>query len=135
MAQDYPTAKRVLLVDDESKFCQVVAKFLRGRGYEVATAGSGTEALLALDRFVPDVMVLDIRMPGLSGLELLKLVRSRFFVPRIIMVTVLDPEEAAQEAIRLGANAYMCKPVDLNQLEQLISGIWPAQPAPQAPST
>ncbi|MBI3324712.1 MAG: response regulator [Candidatus Omnitrophica bacterium] len=123
------TAKRVLMVDDEPKFCQTVGEFLRLRGYEVTVAGNASEALLELDQVSPDVVLLDIRMPGLSGLEALKAMRSRFHIPRVIIISAADTEETVQEALRLGAQAFMCKPVDFRELERLISGIWPSTPA------
>lgn len=122
------SAKRVLMVDDEPKFCQAVGEFLRMRGYEVTIAGNASEALLELDEVSPDVILLDIRMPGLSGLEALKVMRSRFHVPRVIIISAADTEETVQEALRLGAQAFMCKPLDFRELERLISGIWPSTP-------
>jgi len=123
-----PTVKRVLVIDDEVKFCAFVNTFLAGRGYEVATASTGTEALAVLWQFRPDVVLMDIGMPGLSGLELLKLIRDRAFPPRIIMVTAKDDEDTTQQAMRDGAEAYMCRPVNLEMLERLISRVWPANP-------
>ena len=127
------TAKRVLMVDDEPKFCQAVGEFLRTRGYEVTIAGNASEALLQLDEVAPDVILLDIRMPGLSGLEALKVLRSRFHVPRVIVISASDTEETVQEALRLGAQAFMCKPIDLRELERMISGVWPSTPATGSP--
>lgn len=123
-------ARRVLLVDDEEKFCAIAKEFLTGRGYAVETACTGEEALALMEQFGPEVIVTDLIMPGLSGLELLKLARERPFPARIIIVTASDAEAVAQEAMQEGAQAFMCKPVDLNALERLISGIWPAQAQP-----
>lgn len=128
MAQSLTAPKRVLVVDDEPKFCQVVAEFLRRRGYEAVTAESGTQAILRLERFTPDVVLLDIRMPGLSGLEVIKLLRARFLAPRIIVISAADPDQTGREAIQLGAQAFMCKPIDFTQLEQVISGVFPSTP-------
>ncbi len=126
MAQIGRKPTRVLVIDDEAKFCRLVSEFLQHRHYEVATASTSTEALQQLELLSPDVVLLDIVMPGLSGLELLKLVRSRLSPPRVIMLTALDTEEVAQQALRDGATAYMCKPVDLDELDRLITGFWPA---------
>ena len=119
--------KRILVIDDEAKFCSIVSTFLTERGYEVATASSGSEALVHVERFRPDVILMDVVMPGLSGLELLKLVRDRAFPPRVIMVTATDEVQVAQQAIQDGAEAYMCKPVSFDELERAISRIYPAK--------
>ena len=81
MAQMGRKATRVLVIDDEAKFCRLVAEFLQHRNYEVAVASTSTQALQQLELLSPDVVLLDIVMPGLSGLELLKLVRSRLSPP------------------------------------------------------
>lgn len=123
-----PKAQRILVVDDEPKFGQIVSTFLMGRGYQVAIAQNSSEALAQLEQFNPAVVLLDIVMPGLSGLEVLKLTRLRPFPPRVIIVTSADAEQVAPKAILDGAEAYMSKPIDLNALERLISGIWPSSP-------
>ena len=130
MAETPARKKRVLVVDDEAKFSKIVAEFLQGRHYEVVAASTSGEALQQLERLSPDVVLLDVVMPGLSGLDLLKLIRSCLSPPRVIMVTATDTEEAAQQAMRDGAEAYMCKPVSLDALERLISGFWPPQSTP-----
>jgi two-component system OmpR family response regulator len=119
--------KRILIIDDEQQFCSLTAMFLQERGYEVATASSGTEALVQLERFHPDVVLLDVVMPGLSGLEILKLMRERAFPPRVIMITATDDLQVAQQALQEGAEAYMCKPVSFDELERAISRIYPAK--------
>ena len=119
---------RVLVIDDEERFCKIVAEFLSGRHYDVTTASTSSEALQQLEQISPDVVLLDFMMPGLSGLDVLKLIRSRLFPPRVIMVTAVETEETAQQAMREGAEAYMCKPVNLDALARLISGFWPASP-------
>jgi len=118
---------RVLVVDDEVKFGRIVSEFLQARNYEVVAASSGSEALQHLERFSPDVVLLDLIMPGLSGFALLKLVRARLFPPRVIIVTATETEEVAQQVMRDGAEAYMCKPVSLEALVRVISGFWPPQ--------
>lgn len=121
-----PTAHRVLVIDDEVKFCALVKTFLAGRGYEVATASTTQDALLQIEQFHPDVVLMDILMPGLSGLELLKLIRDQAFPPRVIMVTASEKDEMVQQAMRDGAEAYVCKPIELETLDRLISRVWPS---------
>lgn len=113
--------KRVLVIDDETKFSCLVAGFLMGRGYQTNVASNGDEALEALKHFSPEIVLLDVRMPGLSGLELLKRIRSTPSPPRVIMVTAMDTSDMIDEAMDNGAEGYLCKPIDLNQLEQFIA--------------
>ena len=130
MPEQVTKRKCVLVVDDEARFCTIVAEFLGGRHYDVVTATSSSEALQQLEHAIPDVVLLDVVMPGVSGLELLKLIRSRAFPPRVIIVTATDTEEVAQQALRDGAEAYMCKPVSLDALARVISGFWPPTQQP-----
>ena len=129
MPESIAKKKRVLVVDDETKFCKIVSEFLKGRDYEVVTASTGSEALKHMEHSPFEVILLDLVMPTISGLDLLKLIRSRPFPPRVIMVTATETPDAVQTAMREGAEAYMCKPVSLDALERLVSGFWP----PQAP--
>lgn len=118
--------KRVLVIDDEVKFCALLKTFLEGRGHAVAIASTMNDALVQIEMSRPEVIVLDLVMPGISGLELLKLARERAFPPRVIIVTAADTEEATQQAMRDGAEAYMCKPIDLETLDRLICRVWPS---------
>lgn len=113
--------KRVLVIDDEQKFSCIIAGFLMGRGYQTKVASSAEEALRVLDGFEPEIVLLDVRMPGLSGLELLKRIRSRTEPPRVVMLTAMDTSDIIDEAMDNGAEGFLCKPVDLRQLGQLLS--------------
>lgn len=113
--------KRVLVIDDEAKFGRLVAGFLTGRGYQTSVASNTDEALETLEGFGPEIVLLDVRMPGLSGLELLKRIRAVPVPPRVIMVTAMDTSEIIDEAMDNGAEGYLCKPINLNQLEQLLA--------------
>lgn len=126
------TVKRIVVVDDEEKLCTLVSRFLTERGYEVATATNGTQALAEIERLRPEVVLLDVIMPGLTGIELLKLIRDRAFPPRVIMVTANDEQDIARQAMQEGAEAYMCKPVNFDELDRVISRIFPANQPPSA---
>ena len=112
---------RVLVIDDEEKFGRLIAGFLMGRGYQTDVVSNSNEALGALERFGPQIVLLDVRMPGLSGLELLKHIRATPAPPKVIMVTAMDTPDVLDEAMDNGAEGYLCKPIDLNQLAQLIA--------------
>jgi DNA-binding response OmpR family regulator len=106
----------ILLVDDEMMICTMVKKFLSGLGYVVRTAGSGAEALKLFDQQTPDMVVLDMYMPGLNGLQLIRKLRERRYTGGIIALTGSHDELLLQEALNLGSVDVMGKPVDLDRL-------------------
>jgi CheY-like chemotaxis protein len=110
-------ARKILVVDDEPAVCHVLKDFLESRGYGVAVAYNGPEALEAYEKERPDVVLLDIRMPGMDGMEVLR--RLKAFDPRasIIMVTAVHEEDIAKEALAQGAFEYITKPIHANYLE------------------
>ena len=110
--------KRVLIVDDEPELTDVVREYLQDR-YEVEVAHSGTAALLAAQRHRPDVVFLDINMPGPSGVEVLKLLRRADPTIPVIMVTVNTEVAVVQECLQEGAFAYVPKPFDLKYVEHM----------------
>jgi two-component system, NtrC family, response regulator AtoC len=109
----------VLIVDDERTLARAVKAFLAEAGYEAEVAGDGEQALELLPRLRPDVVFADVRLPGMSGIELLR--RIREFDPSIpvIIMTAYGTIEGAVEAVKLGAFDYMKKPVDLEELRLL----------------
>ena len=110
--------KRVLIVDDEPELTDVVREYLQD-GYEVEVANSGTAALLAARRQRPDVVFLDINMPGPSGVEVLKDLRRADPTIQVIMVTVNTEVSVVEECLREGAIAYVPKPFDHNYVEHM----------------
>ncbi|MBI3324721.1 MAG: response regulator [Candidatus Omnitrophica bacterium] len=119
-------SRRLLIVDDEAKVCQSLALYFVTKGYEVRTVARGEEALALADVFRPDVVLLDLLMPGMNGIELLKIFKQQAQAPKIIMLSAADDEQVVSGALQLGADAYMCKPANLAQLEHLVSGFWPS---------
>ncbi len=109
-------AKKVLIVDDEPDFCDVLRDFLRIRGFEVAIALSGEEALPAYMQEKPDVVLLDIRMPGMDGLETLRELKVLDPGANAIMVTAIKDDEIVKRAMVEGALDYITKPVDHDYL-------------------
>lgn len=108
---------RVLVVDDERQVGEFLCDFLEARGFEVFYTDNGEEAIRIVKRARPHIALLDILMPGMSGLELLA--RIREIDPRVgnIMITALSEEELGRKSLRLGAVDYIVKPVDVNYLE------------------
>ena len=114
-------AKKILVVDDEPAVRKLMEQFLTGRGYEVRLAENGRLALAALDTFAPDLVLLDMHMPELDGVETLKGLAARSPALPVIMVTVNDDVETTSRLIQLGAADYVPKPFNLDYLEQAIT--------------
>jgi putative two-component system response regulator len=112
--------QRILVVDDEDSMRTVVTRFLGLCGYEVHGADSGAEALSLLDRMPFAGMVCDIRMPGISGLDLLP--RARSVVPdlAVVMLTASTEADTATQALLAGASNYLTKPFDLTALQSAL---------------
>jgi DNA-binding response OmpR family regulator len=110
------TQFKVLLVDDEEEFVRTLGERLEMRGIEPDTAFTGEAALKRISEEQPDIMVLDIKMPGIDGMEVLRRVRKAYPRIQVIMLTAHGTDKDKEEAERLGAFAYLRKPVDLEQL-------------------
>ena len=102
----------MLIVEDERDLCECLQEFFESRGFSIRVVYSGEEALECVARESPDVILLDILLPGLSGLEVLKRVKQSLPNTRIVMVTGLDGIELRAEARLYGAAAYITKPYD-----------------------
>jgi DNA-binding response OmpR family regulator len=107
---------RVLLVDDEEEFVSALSERLMLRGIEVDTALDGEEALARLREKEPDVVILDVMMPGLSGLEVLKQIRVKHPQSQVILLTGHGSTKEGIEGMRLGAFDYLIKPVDIEEM-------------------
>jgi len=107
---------RVLLVDDEEEFVETLADRLKMRDFEASTAHNGQEALQVVKNEEPDVIVLDLKMPGMDGIEVLKRVRKAYPNVEVIILTGHGSEKDEEAARNLGAFDYMKKPVDLDTL-------------------
>jgi len=114
-------AKKILVIDDESDVRQLMAHFLTEKGFEVRIAENGRLGLAALDTFTPDVVLLDMHMPELDGVETLKRLAARSPGLPVIMVTVNDDVETTSRLLQLGAADYVPKPFNLEYLEQAIN--------------
>ncbi|MBL7075638.1 response regulator [candidate division KSB1 bacterium] len=109
--------RRILVVDDEMEVCILVKEFLEERGYQVAVANRGKDAVEGMKSFRPHVVLLDIRMPGMSGMEVLDQIREIDKEVGVIMVTAVKDERIGREALKKGATDYIVKPIDLDYLE------------------
>jgi len=112
--------EKVLLVDDEEEFVETLAERMRTRGMEVATTTSGSEALDRVDAEDFDVVVLDLKMPGIDGLEALKRIKRRRPDIQVVLLTGYATVEKGVEAIKEGALEFLEKPIDLKALTEAI---------------
>lgn len=101
----------ILIVDDEASLRQTLARILQRAGYEVTTTASGNEALTLLSQHSFDLVYLDIRMPDISGLEVLKMIHTKFPEMPVILFTAQPDLNSAVEAVRSGAIDYLLKPL------------------------
>ena len=108
---------RLLIVDDEVEICDFLKSFFEERDYEVATASSGQKALEQVEKFKPNVILLDIKMPGMDGTQVLGEVKKKHPRTKVIMVTALETRDKIEECLRLGADNYITKPLSLEYLE------------------
>ncbi len=106
---------RILIVDDEPKIDRLVADYLEAAGFTVLTAGSGTEALMRARTDAPDLVVLDLGLPGLDGLDVTRTLRRNGEVP-FIMLTARNDETDRIIGLELGADDYVTKPFALREL-------------------
>jgi len=109
-------AVRVLLVDDETEFLETLIKRIRKRNVDIMGVNSGEEALKALARSQVDVVVLDVRMPGMDGIETLRALKKAYPLVEVIMLTGHASVEAAVEGMELGAFDYLMKPMQIDDL-------------------
>ena len=113
---DQQTTHRVLVVDDEPNIADVVAMALRYQGFEVETAGDGTAALMAVDRFRPALLVLDIMLPDIEGFEVADRLRGRGNDVPIIFLTARDASDDKLRGLTMGGDDYVTKPFSLEEL-------------------
>ena len=115
---------RVLLVDDEKEFVESLSERLELRNVKAQVAYDGEQALEALEQGKPDVMVLDLRMPGIDGIEVLRRVRKDHPDMAVVILTGHGTDKDEKEAMRLGASAYLKKPVDVDHLVGTLHRVW-----------
>ena len=112
---DYERSPRVLVVEDDDAIAQVLARSLRMAGYEVRLTGDGTGGLAEATAFLPDVVILDLGLPGLDGIEVAKSLRESDDVP-ILVLTARDAVESRVEGLDAGADDYLVKPFERQEL-------------------
>ena len=116
MSEKSKSSARILVVDDETAARSALTELLREEGYEVQSAGDGFKALGRLDGWTPEIVITDLKMPGMDGIELMQKVRERIPEVSVVVMTAFGTVESAVDAIKQGANDYLTKPLHLGQL-------------------
>ena len=115
---------KVLIADDEVEFASTLVTRLQLRSFETTMVNSGEAALAAIQQSQPDVVLLDLKMPDIDGLEVLARLKQDYPHIKVIILTGHGSLEAGQEGMKLGAYDYVMKPVDLMRLIEKIEGAY-----------
>jgi DNA-binding NtrC family response regulator len=115
---------RVLLVDDETIFTKNMSKLLKNRGYAVTAVNSGDAAIQELEQHPFDVIVLDLKMPGMDGITTLKEIMKLGLFTETLILTGHGSIDSALEAMKLGAYDYLTKPCEIDELVAKIEAAW-----------
>jgi DNA-binding NtrC family response regulator len=115
---------KILLVDDEIIFTENMAKLLTSRGYLVTTVNNGESAIRKLEEKDFDVVVLDLKMPGMDGITTLKEIKKLGLFTETLILTGHGSVDTALEAIKIGAYDYLAKPCEIDELVEKIEGAW-----------
>jgi CheY-like chemotaxis protein len=115
-----PVRARVLVVDDELEFRKVLAEYLEDRGFDVIEAQDGEEALLRVPDFHPHIVLMDVMMAGMGGVEALRRIKTTALETCVIMVTAVEDIDSARGALALGASDYVTKPFSFQYLDSVL---------------
>jgi two-component system, NtrC family, sensor kinase len=115
------TRTKILLVDDEVEFASALAERLQMRNYDVRTASNGLEAMALFHESPPDVVLLDLRIPGMDGLEILSNIKKFDPSIEVLMLTGHGDRESVQKGMQTGALEYIMKPIDIDELTSKIN--------------
>jgi DNA-binding response OmpR family regulator len=118
---------RVLVVDDDEEMRSMLRRSLEFEGHHVTERDRGTQVLKTLRESAFDLVILDNRMPGLNGLDLLPMLRLEFARVPVLLVTAFGGRQVATSALRLGATSYLEKPFRLGQLRDAIASLIPGR--------
>ncbi|UCD87962.1 MAG: response regulator [Desulfobacterales bacterium] len=114
---------KLLLVDDEEDFISALAERLRIRNYDTSLATSGEAAMLLIQQDRPDIVILDLKMPGMGGMQTLKQIKAKDPTIDVIMVTGSVDSKVGESALSAGANDHLVKPFDIKNLVEKIQDI------------
>jgi two-component system, response regulator, stage 0 sporulation protein F len=114
---------KLMVVDDEVEICDFVKSFFQERGFEVFSANNGQEALRLVQEMCPEIVILDLVMPIMDGMETLKNMHERNLYCKIVVVTAVDDMKKVEQAKQYGASDYITKPLLLEELDRCVAKI------------
>jgi DNA-binding response OmpR family regulator len=117
------TSIKLLLVDDEEGFVLTLAERLRLRNYYTRIATNGEAALSEIQKERPDIVLLDLKMPGMGGLEILEKIKTEDSTIEVIMLTGQGDNQSCEEGLKAGASDYIVKPIDIENLMDKLQDI------------
>jgi len=112
---------KLLIIDDDQETCVYLKGFFAKRGCQVFTSFNGEDGLSNFKKYKPDLVLLDIKMPGINGLEVLKQMKAQEKNASVVMFTVLGDDSTRREAEALGAGDFIRKPFNMDELEGVVS--------------
>ena len=115
-------AIKILVVDDEKEITLTLEGFFLAKGYKMFTASSGEEAIESITQKRPDLVLLDMKMPGINGLEVLKFIKKNYPAIKVVVITAFD-EEYREKAEKIGADGFLTKPFGLRVLTETIEDV------------
>ena len=104
--------KKILIIDDEPEICKMVTEFLFDAGYAASFALSGPDGLAMIKKDLPSLVLLDVGMPGMDGIEVLRLIREQFPALPVIVLSGHRETETVKKMVELGASEYLTKPIN-----------------------
>ncbi len=114
---------KILVVDDEPTICSMMKVFLTQIGYQVKTVNSGEDAIATFDEDPPDMVLLDISMPGMRGIDVLQQMKTQKANCGVIMLSAYGDDQTIQEALDMGAYCYIQKPMELTDLKKQLEAL------------
>jgi len=119
--------KRILVIEDDEEMRSLLEEFFLEEGFETASVENGSEAFRKLAKEFFDIVITDVRMPGLTGLDILPGIRKLHPEAPIVVITAFGSEEVQRKAFERGANAYLEKPIHFQKLRTVINDIFSKQ--------
>ena len=129
----------IAIIDDEAPILELIGQVGRRMGHDVFLFQTGRDGLLGLERLRPELLIVDLRIPDLNGLQIIQECRQKYPLTQVVMVTGYGSVETAVEAMKLGAFDYLTKPFELDDLQRIMqralhsSSAPPALPSPSLP--
>ncbi|MFQ5706387.1 MAG: response regulator [bacterium] len=117
------SGKKIMVVDDEPNIRDLLYKFFSREGYQCFVAKDAEEATAILKSKKPDIVFLDIKLPGIGGVDILKMTKQYDQDVSVVMISGHADENTAKETLQLGAFEYICKPIDLERIREILAQI------------